>query len=67
MGVVLLMMVLLLLVVLRTASRAADARNKLATQLAEKTDAWYIANGKVRHDLDAFTGRSPSGLVFAGV
>eukprot|EP00752_Nemacystus_decipiens_P011504 g10216.t1 len=47
MGVVLLGMVLLLLVMLRTLSRVADTNNKLATQLEEKADAWYIANGKL--------------------
>lgn len=55
-GVVLLVMVLLLLVVLRTASRVADAKSKLVRQLAEKADAWYIDNGKVRGDFTWLTG-----------
>lgn len=55
-GVVLLMMVLLLLVVLRTASRAADAKSKLVRKLAEKADAWYIDNGKVCGDYTWFAG-----------
>lgn len=48
MGVVLLLMVLLLLVVVRTVSKMADAKNKLARQLSGKADAWYIATGTVR-------------------
>lgn len=47
MGVVLLLMVVLLLAVVWTASRMADAKNKLARQLAGKADAWYIATGAV--------------------
>lgn len=47
MGVLLLLMVLLLLAVVRTASRMADVKTNLSTQLAGKTDEVYVATGKV--------------------
>eukprot|EP00903_Cladosiphon_okamuranus_P005952 g5878.t1 len=52
MGVVLLLLVLLLLAVLWTTSKVADAKSKLAQQLAGTADAWYIATGT--------SGRHPS-------
>lgn len=47
MGVVLLSMVLLLVAVVWTASKMADAKNKLARELSGRAEAWYIATGKV--------------------